>query len=557
MKYEVLVKFYEELERTTKRLEKTEIISRLLKSCSLEDLDHVLNLVRGKVFSETEEKKIGFSSKLIIKAIDQATGAGEKEVNSLWKKKGDLGLVAEELVGRKKQRTLDNKELTVKKVHENIQKLADLFGEGTVSKKVSLVSELLSFSKPVEAKFIVRIILEEMRVGVAEGVLRDAIAKAYDTTSKDVERAYNLILDYAEVAKMAKNKSLSKASLIPGRPSKVMLAIRVESIGEAFENVGKPAMFEYKFDGFRCLIHKKDNVITLFSRRMENVTKQFPEVVSNVKECVKGSNFILDSEVVGYDNKSGKYLPFQKISQRIKRKYDIERMMKEFPVEANVFDILYYNNENLMKKTQEERRKILEKIIIGKKHKVQLTTKLITADEKKAEKFFKESLNAGNEGVMVKNLKTVYIPGRRVEGWVKYKPTMEPLDLVIVGAEWGEGKRAKWLSSFDLACIHKGKFLTVGKVGTGIKEKNEGVTFKQLTKELKPYITEIKEKHVKVKPVIVVEVAYEEIQKSPTYDSGYALRFPRVLRLRTDEKKAEDANTLQDVERLHKGQKKH
>jgi DNA ligase-1 len=198
----------------------------------------------------------------------------------------------------------------------------------------------------------------------------------------------------------------------------------------------------------------------------------------------------------------------------------------------------------------------LEKIIKNKKHKVQETPRLITSDEKQAMQFFKDSLKAGNEGLMFKNLEAIYRPGRRVQGWVKFKPIMEPLDLVIVGAQWGEGKRSKWLSSFDLACRHKGKFVTIGKVGTGIKEKSEGVTFKQLTKELKPYILESKGKHVLLKPKLVVEVAYEEIQKSPTYTSGYALRFPRVIRLRETTKRASDANTLQDVERLYKGQKK-
>ena len=556
MRYLVLVKFYEELENTTKRLEKTKIISDLFKKCSLEDLEHVPYLIRGRVFSAHDKRKIGFSSKLIVRAIAQASGASTREVNTLWRKKGDLGLVAEYLISKKKQRTLASKTLSVKKVHENIQKLAGLTGEGTVAKKISLVAELLSSSSPSEAKFVVRTILEEMRVGVAEGVVRDAIAKAYKVDSKDVERAYNLVLDYAEVARMAKSKSLGKASLMPGKPNKVMLAIRVESLAEAFKSAGSPCLLEFKFDGFRVLISKKDKNITLFSRRMENVTKQFPDVVNDAKKYVKGKSFILDTEVVGYDKITGKYLPFQKISQRIKRKYDIERMMKDYPVEVNVFDILYYNGKNLMKKTQQERRKLLEKIILGRKGKIKLTPKLITSDEKKAKKFFKESLRTGNEGLMIKSLDAVYRPGRRVHGWVKYKSSMEPLDLVIIGAHWGEGKRAKWLSSFDLACRHEGKLAGIGKVGTGIKEKAEGVTFKQLTKELKPYILETKGKHVKLKPKIVVEIGYEEIQKSPTYKSGYALRFPKVLRLRETTKRVSDANTLQDVKRLYKKQRK-
>ncbi len=556
MRYSILVNFYEQLEKTAKRLEKTKIISDLLKKSTKEDLDHIPYIIRGKIFSTRDERKIGFSSKLIVKALEKATGASTREINSLWRKKGGLGKTAEILTKRKKQRTLATKTLTTKKVHENIQKLAELTGQGTVSRKVSLVSELLSSAKPVEAKFIVRTILEEMRIGVAEGVLRDAIAKVYKAEPKDVERAYNLVLDFAEVARMAKTKTLGKASLSPSKPSKAMLAIRIETFPEAFKAVGSPALLEYKFDGFRCMLHKKNNIITLFSRRMENVTNQFLDIVKDAKECIKGKSYIIDAEVVGYDKKTGKYLPFQKISQRIKRKYNIPQMVKDYPVEVNAFDVLYYNGKSYMKTKQKDRRKLLEKIISSKKHKISLTPKLITSNEKQALKFFKQALNAGTEGLIIKNLEAEYKPGRRVGGWVKYKSIMEPLDLIIVGAQWGEGKRAKWLSSFDLACRSKGKLLTIGKVGTGIKEKAEGITFKQLTKELKPLIIETKGRHVKLEPKLVVEIAYEEIQKSPTYTSGYALRFPRVIRTRETTKKPSDANSLKDVEHLYNQQKK-
>lgn len=556
MRYSMLVDFYEQLEKTTKRLEKTQIISNLLKKSTKEDLDHIPYLIRGKVFPESDERKIGFSSKLIVKALEKATGASTKEINTLWRKKGGLGKTAEILTKRKKQTTLASQTLTTKKVHENIQKLAQLTGQGTISRKVSLVAELLSSSSPREAKFITRTILEEMRVGVAEGVLRDAIAKVYKADPKDIEKAYNLVLDFAEVARMAKTKTLAKASLTPSKPSKAMLAIRVETIPEAFKAVGSPALLEFKADGFRCMLHKKNNIITLFSRRMENVTNQFPDVVKDAQECIKAKSYILDAEVLGYDKKTGKYLPFQKISQRIKRKHNIPQMVKDYPVEVNVFDVLYYNGKSYTKEKQKNRRKLLEKIIASKKYKIKTIPKLITSDEKQALKFFKEALKAGTEGLIIKNLEAPYKPGRRVGGWVKYKSVMEPLDLIIVGAQWGEGKRAKWLSSFDLACRSKGKLLTIGKVGTGIKEKAEGITFKQLTKELKPLILETKGKHVKLKPRYVVEVAYEEIQKSPTYTSGYALRFPRVIRTRETTKKPSDANTLKDVEHLYKAQKK-
>ncbi|MFH0936590.1 MAG: ATP-dependent DNA ligase [Candidatus Woesearchaeota archaeon] len=554
MDYLDLVSVYEELEKTTKKLEKSDIISKLLKKASVDDLEQIIYLIQGKVFSNWDERKIGMSSKLALRAISLATGNSKEEIEKMLNKLGDLGKVAEELIKEKKQVTLVQHKLSVKKVFENIRKLSVLEGEGTFNKKIGLVAELLTSAKPIEARFIVRTVLEVLRVGVAEGILRDAIAKAYDVNVKDVEKAFDLMNDYSEVAKAAKKNELGKIKLIVNRPMNVMLAIRIEKIEDAFEALGKPALFEYKLDGFRVQIHKKGNKILLFTRGMENVTNQFKETLSYIEKNIKGDSYILDSEFVGYDTKTGKYLPFQSISQRIKRKYDIEDIAKKFPVEINIFDILYYNNKDLTKETQEQRRKFLEKIVKKVPKKIVLTKKLITDNEKKAQQFYKESLKVGNEGVMVKNLETIYQPGRRVGGWLKIKSIMETLDLVISGAEWGEGKRATWLSSFTLACRKDNEFLEVGKVGTGIKEKDEeGITFKQLTKLLKPNIIKQEGKTVKIKPTLVVEVAYEEIQKSPTYSSGYALRFPRVIRIRYD-KNTKDADTINRIKELYSKQ---
>lgn len=557
MKYSELVEIYEELSKTTKNLEKTHIIANFLKHVSINDLEDVIYLLQGKVFAAYDEKKIGFSRQLSLKAIERASGSSSKEVMNLWKKIGDLGKVAEELVKNKKQRTLVSKELSVNKVLENIRKLASLEGIGTVNKKISLVAELLSHSSPKDAKYIIRTVNEDLRVGVAGGILRDAIAEAFNVNKEEVEQTYNSLVDYAEVAKLAKEHKLKKGKSKIGRPLKVMLSVLVKDVNEAFEALGKPAQYEYKYDGFRLEIHKSGKEILLFTRRMENVTKQFPDVVENVKKYVKGDEFIIDGEAVGYDKKTGKYLPFQSISQRIKRKYNIPEIIQKYPVELNLFDILFYKNKNLINEHLKKRRELLEKIVKPEKGKLVLTKKLITDDEKKANEFFKDAIKNGLEGVMIKNLSSNYKAGRYVGGWCKLKESLEPLDLVIIGGEWGSGKRAGFLSSFVLGCKHGNEFLECGMMGTGIKEKeNEGgVTFKELTEKLKPLITEEKGRHVKIKPKIVIEVEYEEIQKSPTYSSGYALRFPRFRRLRTNEKTADQANTLRDVERIYKVQR--
>ena len=556
MLYSELAAVYEQLEATSKRLEKRDIFARLLKKASESDLDHLLYLIQGRVFPRWDERKTGMSSQLLLKAIALSTGNSTEQITKIWRKVGDLGKVTEQLTKGKKQRTIfETKKLDVKKVFDNIRAMSELTGAGTVNKKVNLAAELLTSASPLEARYIVRTVLEELRIGVAEGVIRESIAVAYDVDVDDVEKAFSKIVDYAEVAKKAKKKELSKIGMGIGRPVEVMLAIKAETIEEAFEVLGKPAVFEYKLDGFRVQAHKVDGKISLFTRRMEDVTKQFPDVVSLIEKNVKGESFILDNEIVGYNQETKRYLPFQKISQRIKRKHDIEKMAKDFPVEINVFDVLYHDGKSIEGKPLTERRDLLEKIIKPIKWKIVLTKKIITSSEEEATKFYKESLKAGNEGVMIKKIDGPYIPGRHVGGWIKFKPVMETLDLVIVGAEWGEGKRATWLSSFDLACQDKGKFLELGKVGTGIKEKGEGVTFKQLTKELKPNVIQTKGKHVLVKPNLVVEVAYEEIQKSPTYNSGLALRFPRILRIRYD-RTPSGCDNIERVKNLFEKQRK-
>jgi len=557
MDYSKLCETYQELEKTTKRLEKTSILSKLLVSASSEELKEIVYLIKGRVFPDWDERKLGMSSKLILKSISSASGIPKEKIVRLWRKTGDLGKVAEELMKDKKQRTLHHRKLTVKKVFDNIRKLPGLTGEGTVSRKVNLIAELLSNSTPVEAKFISRTVLEELRVGVASGVLRDSIAKAFNIEVKDVKKAFELLNDYGEVAEKAKSgkRSLKSVSINVGKPIKVMLPIRVNLIEDAFKALGKTVQCEIKLDGFRVQIHKKGKDISLFTRRLENVTNQFKEILPILKKKVKGDSYILDTELIGFNPKTKKYLPFQSISHRIRRKYDIEKMAKSLPVEINVFDIIYYNGKSLFDKTLKERRKILEKIVGEEKRKIVLTDKLITDGKKDVEEFYKKSLSEGYEGIMFKKIDSVYKPGRYVDGWIKLKPIMETLDLVIIGGVWGEGKRATWLSSFVLGCRKGNKFLEIGKIGTGIKEKSEGVTFKQLTKELKPYIEETKGRTVKIKPRLVIEIAYEEIQKSPTYSSGYALRFPRLLRLRED-KGVKDCDSVERVKKFYLAQKK-
>ncbi len=562
MRYLKLAELYESLSATTKRLEKIKILSDFLREVNESDRD-VFYLLLGNIYPEYDEKKIGISSQLAIKAISKSTGTEKEKIVKEWKSLGDLGKVAEKLTRHKKQTTLHSHILTTEKVLENLRKLPRLEGKGTVDKKISLIIELLTSASPIEALYLVRTLIGDLRIGIKESTIREALSSAFfkgnKEQSKKIQDAIDKSNDLAavfDIAKRGKTEELEKVRLEIGKPIKVMLAQKAKTIKDGFEAVGKPCAIEYKYDGFRLVIHKKGNEIKLFTRRLENVTKQFPEVVNYVKKYVKGNSVILDSEAVGFDKKTKAYKPFQSISQRIKRKYDIEKIQEELPVEINVFDILYYNGKSLLNEPFRKRTELIKKIITSHPLKIIHSKQIITGDEKRAEEFYKHALKDNQEGVMMKNLDSVYNPGSRVGHMLKVKPEERDFDLVITGGEYGKGKRSGWLSSFILSCRDKDKFLEIGKVGTGIKEKKEeGVSFDELTKKLTPLITEEKGKNVKIKPKIIVAVTYQEIQKSPTYSSGFALRFPRFTALRPD-RSPSDITTLKEVEKDFEKQKR-
>ncbi len=620
MRYKILADLYEQLEQTPKHLEKMALLSRFLEETTSEELGPVVLLLLGTVFSASEEKKTGVAEKIVCNAIALATG--HKNIEEYWKKTGDLGVAAERCVQTKQQQILFSQKLMIGKVYENIRKLAALEGEGATDAKQRYIAELLTSAEPKEARYIVRTLLGDMRTGMGEGILRDALIWAYypkivlltytcimcqrmqpllsqcvfckgeiiplspesiplnvvhsqkeitqDTlfvvteTEKEareiqnsfvheVQEALDMYNDFPLIAKRAKTRTIKKlleTGLIPGKPLKLMLFQKANSIEEAFIIVGKPAACEYKYDGFRLQVHRNGDIITLFTRSLENVTAQFPDVVEIVKNYIMSHDYILDCEVVGYDKEQKKFTPFQLISQRIQRKYDVVNMAKEVPVHLVLFDLLEYNGQTMLQHPFQERRRILGTMIKAEE-RLLLAQQLVTENEQEAKEFYAQALQQGTEGMMMKNIQAPYKPGLRTGYGVKIKPTMETLDLVIVGGEWGEGKRAQWLSSFTLACrTDHGEYVVLGNVGTGFKEKGDGLTFSALTERLKPLIEKEHGREVIIKPTIILEIAYEEIQRSPSYSSGYALRFPRVVRLRTD-KPLEECSALSYVQQLY------
>ncbi len=543
MKYSEIVRVYDKLEHTTKKLEKRDILADFYKSVPPNELSLVVKFTLG--FED-----LGVANEFMKMTIAKSFGVRESDVVKKFKELGDLGKVTEFYSKHKRQTSLLKKELTLEKVYKNIKEFLSMSGKGSVGKKISIISELLSSASPMGAKYITRTLIGDMRIGVAEGIVRDAIAKAFDASVEDVENAYDMLTDYGEVARIAAtNKSeLKNAKIVLGRPLRVMLAERAKNLKEALDAFEHPCI-ETKYDGFRTQIHKDGDKVWIFSRRLENVTKQFPDLVELVKKHVKAKRCILEGETVAIDDK-GRPLPFQKLSRRIQRKYDIEKMMKEIPIQINLFELIYIDGENYIKKPLRERWAMLKKIIKPLKGKFVLAEHIETKDYKKAEEFYKWSLSVGEEGVMVKNLDAIYRPGKRVGFWLKVKPIMDTLDLVIIGAEWGTGKRANVLGSYVLGIRTPSGFLPIGMMGSGFTDEQ----LKELTEKLKPLIVEEHGREVVIRSEIVVEVAYEEIQKSPNYESGYALRFPRLVRIRYD-RAPNEASVIRDVEELYRIQR--
>ncbi|MBI2124502.1 ATP-dependent DNA ligase, partial [Candidatus Pacearchaeota archaeon] len=413
MLYSQLAEFYERLEATSKRLEKTGILAELLQKLKNAKDKSVIYLVKGRIFPDYDAREMGISTQLAIKALTKAAGVSAGEIVRKWKILGDLGKVAEEITAKKKQATLlKGAGLTTEKVLDNLRKLPGMQGKGTVDKKISLIAELLSAASPLETRYLIRTLLGDLRVGAGEGVLRDSIVWAcFDREDKEayviVQEAYDKATDFALVFEQAcKGKdTLQETGLTPGKPVKVMLFLKVKDIKEAFETVGKPLAAEFKYDGFRMLINKDENgQVRIFTRRLDNVTNQFPEVKEYTEKYIQAKTFIIDAEAVGFDAKTKIYKPFQGISQRIKRKYDIEKMARELPIEINVFDIIYYNGKNLMNEKFKERRKIVEKIIRKNDWVIKPAVQLIANSEAEAMKFYSKALKAGEEGIIMKNL---------------------------------------------------------------------------------------------------------------------------------------------------------
>jgi DNA ligase-1 len=574
---------YEKIEATAKRLEMTDYLVELLKRTPTNIIDKVVYLKQGKFYPDFVDVQTGIAEKLAIQAVAKATGKSEKEISEDLSKTGDIGETAQKFLAKKTQATLfTGMPLTVEQVYETLDKMARASGAGSIDKKLSLLAGLLTSATPKEAKYIIRIVTGSLRLGIADMTVLDALAIAYGggkEAREALERAYNISSDLGKVAKTVAEKGLKgveKFKVSLGNPIRPMLAERLGLPEEILEKLGGKCMAEFKYDGERVQAHKQGDHVTLFSRRLENITDQYPDAAELFKKYVKARDAIIEAECVAVDVDTGEMKPFQELMHR-RRKYGIKEAIEEYPVSLFMFDVLYADGEDYTLKPYLTRRKKLEQIIVAS-DRVRTSESLLVDNVEDMEKFFEEAVENGCEGLMCKSISkdSVYQAGSRGWMWIKYKreyksEMTDTVDLVVVGAFHGRGKRAGTYGALLLAAYNPDKdtFETVTKCGTGFTDED----LEKLPKMLKkhkishkhPRVQSMLEADVWFEPVVVIEVLGAEITLSPVHTcamdsirkgSGLAIRFPRFTGNYRLDKSAEDATTNKEIVEMYQNQLK-
>jgi DNA ligase-1 len=548
MEFRTLAGRFAEIEATDADLEIRAEVADLLRDAS--ELSTVVRFLLGRVFPAHDSRTLDVGPQLCYEAIARAAGRNisAADVEDRLAAHGDVGEVAAsyDLGGQQGLGAFtdgDSDALRVAGLDATLRELAAASGDGSQETKLDLLFGLFNRCDPVEARYLARLVLSEMRIGVGEGTVRDAIADAFEVPVASVERALQVSNDYSLVAERARDggtAALDGMTLEVGRPVQAMLA-QTGTVTDALDDWPEVAV-EWKFDGARVQAHYDGDEVRLFSRNMEGVTAPLPEVVDALSAALDAPA-ILDGEVVAVDG-TGDPRPFQAVLRRFRRKHDVAKAREDVELEFHAFDCLHADGEDLLERPLVDRHDRLAALLEGE----ELVSRLRLSDEpEEVASIEQEALEAGHEGIMLKNPESAYTPGNRGQNWLKRKPDVETLDCVVTGAEWGEGRRANLLGTFELSVRDgDGGFESIGKVATGITDEE----LEELTDLLEPHLRAETGTAVDIEPAVVFEVGYEEIQSSPTYGSGYALRFPRFLGVR-DDKNPGDADSRERVERLH------
>ncbi|MEM4542246.1 MAG: ATP-dependent DNA ligase [Sulfolobales archaeon] len=587
MLFEVLVKALDSAERTTSRTQLTSILVDLFKKSEPDVIDKVIYLLQGRLWPDWAGlPELGVGVKLLIKAMSKALSVRESDIEALYVKLGDSGKVVEYLKSTRSTQTLGGlskfiqkaevTKLTVVEVYDTLAKVALAVGEGSRDIKINLIASLISKATPLEAKYIARLVEGRLRLGIGDATIMDALSITFTGSSLNrqiVEYAYNVRADLGNVAKILATKGLDGLRGIaptPGIPIRPMLAERLSDPQEILDKTGGLALVEYKYDGERAQIHKAGDKVLIFSRRLENITHQYPDVVELARESIKANEAIVEGEIVCIDPETGTMRPFQELMHR-KRKHDIHEAVKEYPVAVYLFDALYVDGVNLIGEPIKTRREVLAKTI-AENERFRLSEAITVTSASDLEKFFLKAVEDGAEGVMVKAMhaQSVYQAGARGWLWIKYKrdyksEMIDTVDLVVVGAFKGRGRRGGKIGALLVAAYDPDSdtFQTVCKVGSGFTDED----LSKLDELISPYVIEHKhprvvsevEPDVWTVPALVIEVLGAELTLSPQHTccrgavkkgAGISIRFPRFIRWR-DDKGPEDATTTKELVEMY------
>jgi DNA ligase-1 len=550
--FEALAECGVKLEATRKRLLMIDLVSHFLVNLRMDEVEPAVSMLVGRPFPKWSPRTLEVSWATLSDIILRVTGVQWRVFEGAFSRSGDVGSATMAVFQSsrvKRQTALFEEPLTILEVRRGLESIADTVGYGSREKKERLVAALLSRCSPLEAKYLVKILTGEMRTGFHEGLMEQAVSKSFQIPLKSVQEATMTMGDIGEVAAVAKAEGavgLARRGFMVFRPVNLMLAQMAGDVAEALHEHGGETAFEYKYDGARVQIHKLGDGVKIFSRRLTDVTDSLPEIVELIKGNVKASEAILEGEVVAVDH-SGSPIPFQHLMRRFRRVHSVEDMVTRVPVRLYLFDVLYVDGKSLISATYSQRRQILA----DNAGRIPLTVQKITGSVQEASKLLEEAMSGGHEGLMAKKVDSPYAPGIRGKRWLKIKPVLEPLDLVIVAAEYGYGRRHGWLSDYYLAArdAETGEFLLVGKTFKGLTDAE----IVEVTGRLKELAVKREHGRVDVLPRIVVEVTYNEIQGSPKYECGMTLRFARITRIRED-KAPEEADTIQRVRDIYERQ---
>ena len=550
--FKSLSQLLEKVEATKKRLGITDLTANYLKTLGPEEIEPATNMMVGRAFAKYGQKTLDVSWSTLTRIFDRISVFDWDLFRQAMAATGDIGSATKTVLEQtraKKQTQLTAKPLTITEVRTTLEAIAQVQGSGSRTKKERLITTLLSQATPVESKYLVKIFTGEMRTGLHEGLMEQAVSKAFGVPLGRVQHAAMVLGDIGEVAAILKthgSDGLEETGFRVFRPVNLMLAQTAQSVQEALAEQGGTSAFEHKYDGARVQIHKQNDRVEIFSRRLTDVTASLPEVVEVVEQNIHAQSAIIEGEVISLDS-AGYPIAFQHLMRRFRRVRDLSAMTQKIPLTLYLFDILYLNGESQITKPYTQRRQVLAE----NAGKIVLSNQIVTDQQAQAEAFLKEAIAAGHEGLMAKKPDSPYMPGRRGKRWLKIKVILETLDLVITAAEYGYGRRKGWLSDYYLAAKDPvtGEFLNIGKTFKGLTDAE----IIELTKRLKESAVSQDGHRINVIPKIVVEIAYNEIQKSPRYKSQMALRFARITRIR-DDKTSEEADTIQRVREIYERQ---